>query len=205
MATSAPNSVRNWDNQSYFAKICLQEKCSNLTLQTLCLMLILTLSLPLIWDWSSYPTIPIWSTVSRYSFARNYRSSKLSLGRIQIVNCCHPRFPNDSPSHATPSTEPTILRSFHSIESNICEILCKPPNQHYDLGGQTLRFFPMKPPKILHPIYRSHQPKLDIINSDSRWHPNKEWLCVICLCVCIKHESWRWRTMLCMFMVSTTL
>ena len=34
--------------QSYFAKDCLQEKSSNPTIQTICLMLILTFSLPLI-------------------------------------------------------------------------------------------------------------------------------------------------------------
>ena len=149
-------------------------------------MLILTLSLPLIWAWSSHQTIPIWSTVSRYYFARNSHSSKLSLNRIQIMNYCNPRFTNMI-HHIMwlLCKKPSFVKAF-TRSNPTCVILSKTFKSLIDLEEKPHLGFLIWNLQSSSTQFIIQQSKLDVINTNFRWHLNKKWLCVVCLCVCIK-------------------
>lgn len=105
---------------------------------------------------------------------------------LSKIKC--PKICNWSSCSATPLTKTPSFKSFTRLHPN-WKILSKKPHITLDLGEKTPIGFINETPKEISTQFDYTNPKLDLINLVSRWHPTKM---ITCNCCVYAKKGWRW-------------
>ena len=143
------------------------------------------------------PILPVWSSAYRYFFVRIPVLQTLHSDKSKLLEYRDPRFNKLVLPLPTPVTEPTVLWSFRSAESKLCNLVQNLQIPMILKENPNLVFL-FETPKEFSTQFTSTPKTIRRYQHKSRWYPNKKWLCVVFLGVCID-ERLKMKRNLCMF------